>query len=318
MTDAAASPDWERHPADVARLVVSATVTFALVGFSRLFDNSIDRVSTDVVRLVRTIPDGLAFALVGIVQIIVTVAVPVVVLWLVAKRRWRILGLGVFAAIAGGVTMALLEGLLDSDVPAALERSRVVESWLSGSAYPSASLLAAGAAVIIATTPFMPRSWHRIATYAIVGVAFLRVLTATEIPMNLLLILAVGACMGSVALVVAGAPPRRIDPDTIADTLSGVGLVVDAVEPYGTERTAPSFRVRHPEGPDSHAVLLGRDQRDQDLVLRAWRALRLKGFHARRPIGSPRRAVENEQLILAFAQAAGVTSSRPVAIGITD
>jgi undecaprenyl-diphosphatase len=298
--------------------VVSAVVTIALVGFSRLFDDSIDRVSTDVVRLVRTIPDGLAFALVGIVQIIVTVAVPAAVFWLVVKRRWRILGLGVFAALAGGLAMAVLGGLLDSDVPAALQRSRVVESWLSGSAYPSAALLAAGAAVITAFAPFVPRNWNRIATFSIGGVALLRVLTATEIPMNLLLILAVGSLMGSVALVVSGAPPRRVDPDTIGDTLSGAGLEIAAVEPYGDERTAPSFRVRHPGGAESYAVLLGRDQRDQDLVLRAWRALRLKGFHARRPIGSPRRAVENEQLILAFAQSAGVGTSRPVTIGITD
>ncbi len=313
----ATEPRWERHSADVARLVLSAAVTAALVGFSRLFDDSIERVSTDVVRLVNTIPDGLAFALVGIVQIVVTVAVAVAVLWLVAKRRWRLLGLAAFAAVAGGVTMALLEGFLDSDVPAALQRSRVVGSWLSGSAYPSAALLAAGAAVVTAAAPFVSRTWSRTAGYAIAGVAFLRVLTATEIPMNLLLILAVGACMGSVALVISGAPPRRIDPDTIADALGDAGLAVSGVEPYGTERTAPSFRVRHPEGPDTHAVLLGRDQRDQDLVLRAWRALRVKGFHARRPIGSPRRTVENELLVLALAQGAGVSAARPVAVGVT-
>jgi len=317
-TGAGTAQRWERHSADVSRLIVSATATVALVGFSRLFDRSIARVSTDIVRLVDTIPDGLTFALVGLVQIVVTVALVVAVVWLVARRQWRFLGLAVFAALAGGVTMALLEGFLDSDVPTALQRSRVVESWLSGSAYPSAALLAAGAAVITAAAPFVPRAWSRLAGYAIVGVAFLRVLTATEIPMNLALILAVGACMGSVALVVSGAPPRRIDPDTIAAALAAAGLTVTAVEPWGAERTAPSFRVRHADGPDTHAVLLGRDQRDQDLVLRAWRALRVKGFHARRPIGSPRRTVENELLVLAIAQGAGVSATRPIALGVTD
>ncbi len=311
------SPTWERHPADVARLIVAAAVTLGLVGFSRIFDDSIAEVSTDLVRLVRTIPDGLAFALVGLVQIAVTVAIVVAVIWLAAMRKWRFLGLGVLAAVLGGVVMAGLDGYLGSGVPVGLERSRVAESWLSGNAYPSAALLAAGAAVITAAAPFVPRAWGRIAAYGIVGVAFLRVLTATEVPMNLLLILAVGVCMGSVALVITGAPHRRIDPATVGETLQGLGLAVSAVSRNGDERTAPSFRVSHPGAPDTLAVLLGRDQRDQDLVVRLWRMARVKGFHERRPLGSPRRTVENEQLVLAFAQAAGVAATRPVAIGLT-
>lgn len=313
-----ASPTWDRHSADVARLVLTAVITLGLVGFSRLFDDSIERVSTDVVRLVRLVPDGLAFALVGIVQIVVTVAIPVVVIGVVLRRRWRFLGLGVLSAALGGVAMALLDGLLDNQVPAGLERSRVVTSWVMGSAYPSAVLLAAAAAVITTGERFLPRTWGRIATWSLVAVAFLRVLTATEVPMNLLLILAVGSCMGSLALVICGAPHRRVDPATIAAALEGVGLGVDTVEAHGSEHTAPSFRVHHPDRPDSLAVLLGRDQRDQDLVLRAWRAIRVKGFHTRRPIGSPRRAAANEQLVLAFAQSEEVRATRPVALAITD
>ncbi len=319
MTDGTgrSAPPWERHPADVARVVVAATVTAGLVVFGRLFASSITEVSTDLVRLVRTIPDGVTFAFVGLVQVVISVAIPAAVVWLLVRRQWRFLGLALLAASAGGLVMALLDGSVHGEVPAGLQRSRVIESWLSGSAYPSAALLAAAAAVITVATPFVPRAWSRIATWAIAAVAFLRVLTATELPMNLLLILAVGSLMGSVALVISGAPPRRVDPDTVAATLGGVGLEAVAVTPHGTERTAPSFRVRHRTGPASHAVVLGRDQRDQDLVLRAWRALRLKGFHARRPVGSPRRVVEHEQLILGLARSAGVAAARPVAIGFT-
>ncbi|MBS1848835.1 MAG: flippase-like domain-containing protein [Actinobacteria bacterium] len=310
-------PAWERHPADLARLVVTAVITIGLVGFSRLFGTSIDNVSSSLIRLLRTIPDGVTFALVGTVQVVVTVAIPGAILALVIKRRWRILGLTVLAAASGGAAMAFLERYLDSTLPAGLERSRVIESWLGGSAYPSAALLAAGAAVITASAPFVPRAWYRVATATIAGVALLRVVSATEVPMNLLLILAVGACMGSIALVIIGAPHRRIDLDTITDTLTGIGLAPTQIEHHGEERNAPSFHVRHGDTPDTHVVLLGRDQRDQDLVLRAWRAMRLKGFHSRRPAGSPRRAAEHEQLVLALARASGATTAGPVAVGLT-
>lgn len=323
MTDAVgnapeqSTPKWERHSADVARLILTAVITVVLVGFSRIFNDSILHISTAVANVFRYIPDGLTFAVVGTVQLVVTVSIPVSVVWLAVKRRWRFLGLGVLAAAGGGLVMAGLEGFLKGELPSGIERSRVIGSWLSGSAYPSAALLAAGAAVITAAAPFLPRAWYRIATISIFSLAFLRVLTVTEAPMNLLLMLAVGSCMGSLALVIAGAPHRRVDPETIAETLTGTGLAVTAVEPREGQRTAPNFRVRHPVGPDSHVVLLGRDQRDQDLVLRAWRALRVKGFHSHRPVGSPRRAAENEQLTLAYAQSAGVAATRPVAIGFT-
>lgn len=308
------SPDWERHSADVARLVVAAATTLALIGVARLFDDSIRSVSTDLIRLVRTIPDGVTFALVGLIQIIVTVAIPIGVIWLVAKRKWRVLGLAVLAAATGAAVMATLERFLANDVPETLERSRTIESWLAQNAYPTAAFLAAGAAVITAATPFIPRVWHRIATGGIVALAFLRVLTATEVPMNLLLILAVGSCMGSLALVITGAPHRRIDPESIGDALRRAGLDVAGIEPFRDDRVAPRFRVRHPSGGDSQTVLYGRDQRDQDLVLRAWRALRVKGFHARRPIPSPRRAAEHEQLMLAMAASADVRAARPVTV----
>lgn len=311
-------PAWERHPADTARLVVSAVATGAMVLVARLFSTSFKRVSGDIVRLVNNIPDGVAYAVVGLVQIVVSIAIPVAAIWLLATRRWRLVALVAAAAAFGALAMALVGGYLSRDIPESLERSRQIQSWLSGSAYPSATLLAAGAATITAVASLLPRSWARIAWAMLGVVAFLRVLTATELPVNLVLILAVGTCMGSLALVIVGAPHRHIDLDTIARTLQAAGLDVVAVDRIGEERTAPSFRVHHRNAPDAHAVLLGRDQRDQDLLLRAWRAVRLKGFHDRRPLASPRRAAEHEQLALAMADAAGVAAARPVAIGITD
>lgn len=326
----ATTPEWERHPADLARLVVSLSMTAGLTLFAWLFDGPLTKASTDLVRLLANIPAGFTLAVVGLVQLVVVISVAAASIVLLLRRRWRLIGLLVISAgLAAGVMVALGE-LLDGSIPADLLGHRSVDSWLSGSAFPSASLLAAGAAVVTATAVFTTRSWHRFAWATVGAVAFLRVLTATEVPVNLLLILSVGASMGSAALVLTGAPHRRIGLDTVADALDRVGLAIDEIAQMGEQRTAPTFRVRlrdslqnQDASPNqisrqSHAVLLGRDQRDYDLLLRVWRSLRVKGFNERRPVTSPRRAAEHEQYVLAIADAAGVAATRPLAVALTD
>ncbi|MGB3412431.1 MAG: lysylphosphatidylglycerol synthase domain-containing protein [Microthrixaceae bacterium] len=338
----ATTPEWERHPADLARLVVSLLMTAGLTLFAWLFDGPLTKASTDLVRLLANIPAGFTLAVVGLVQLVVVISVAAASIVLLLRRRWRLIGLlAISAGLAAAVMVALGE-LLDGSIPADLLGHRSVDSWLSGSAFPSASLLAAGAAVVTATAVFTTRSWHRFAWATVGAVAFLRVLTATEVPVNLLLILSVGASMGSAALVLTGAPHRRIGLDTVADALDRVGLAIDEIAQMGEQRTAPTFRVRlrdslqHQDthqnqithqsqdtpqdhvSRQSHAVLLGRDQRDYDLLLRVWRSLRVKGFNERRPVTSPRRAAEHEQYVLAIADAAGVTATKPVSVALTD
>lgn len=311
-------PTWERHPADLARFVIALLITAMLVILARVANKRLALISTDLVHLFANIPAGFTAALVGLAQLVVVAATAGTVFGLLWQRRWRLLGLLVAAAGSAALVMVVLVGLLHNRIPVELAEQRAVSSWVSGAAFPSASLLAAAAAVVTATATFVSRSWHR-AAWAVVGsVAFLRLLTATEVPINLLLILSVGAALGSLTLVVFGAPHRRVDPSTIITTLAAVGIPVVSLTPLGTERTAPSFRAQLADANESHVALLGRDQRDYDLLLRIWRALRIKGFNDRRPISSPRRAAEHEQLALALTAAAGVSASRPLALGLTE
>ncbi|MCB1256059.1 MAG: flippase-like domain-containing protein [Microthrixaceae bacterium] len=312
------SPGWERHPADIARFFIALLITGALTLTARLFESRLTKVSSDLIRLFTNIPAGVTEVLVGLVQLTVITAFVITAIWLVVRRRWRLIGLLAAAAGAAAVSMIVVTRLLDNQIPAELAQQHSVASWITGKAFPSASLLAAGAAIVTATSSFTTRSWNRLAWGAVAAVAFLRVLTATEVPVNLLLIVSVGACMGSLALVLTGAPHRRVDPQVIVENLADVGLDVTEIDLIGEQRTAPSFHLRLSNSPDIHAALLGRDQRDYDLLLRIWRSLRIKGFNDRRPITSPRRAAEHEQLVLALADAAGVSASRPVTVGLTE
>ena len=57
-----------------------------------------------------------------------------------------------------------------------------------------------------------------------------RVLSSVEVPVRNLLLLTVGAAAGSLALVVFGAPRRRIDVATVHDSLSRAGIAAADIE----------------------------------------------------------------------------------------
>ena len=73
--------------------------------------------------------------------------------------------------------------------------------------------------------------------------------------------------------------PRRavLDPASLIDALARSGLRVDALEALPSDGR-PVFVGRRPDGPAVHVTFVGRDERDADLLYRAWRMLRVKGI----------------------------------------
>jgi glycosyltransferase 2 family protein len=138
-----------------------------------------------------------------------------------------------------------------------------------------------------------------------------------EIPLHLSLVVAIGAFAGSVAVLITGAPPRRIDPDTLRVTLAGAGVVVTDLEPVSEVRGLVTFRATGPDVPPSFVRVLGREERDGDLLLRSLRSLRVKGMGDDRPSGSPRRVAEHAVLAQALTARAGVRLPAPTAVALT-
>jgi glycosyltransferase 2 family protein len=308
---------WQRHPADAARLVVSLLVVGVLTLVGIRYNDEIRDSSADLITLVDNLPSGIVSFLVGIVQFMALVAPVVVLGTLLWRRQLRLVGLLVLAAVLAGVTMSLLSGLLGDTVPTEAVARQRTDSWFTGAAFPSSSYLAAFAAMVVAASTFMTRTWRRWAWVAIVVVAFVRLLTAIEIPLHLSLVVAIGAFAGSVAVLITGAPPRRIDPDTLRVTLAGAGVVVTDLEPVSEVRGLVTFRATGPDVPPSFVRVLGREERDGDLLLRSLRSLRVKGMGDDRPSGSPRRVAEHAVLAQALTARAGVRLPAPTAVALT-
>jgi undecaprenyl-diphosphatase len=129
--------------------------------------------------------------------------------------------------------------------------------------------------------------------------------------MELILALAVGITVGAGVLVALGVPDRRIGPDGIAAALRSAGLPVRSVTPADVEAkgSRPFFAVTD-DGRRLFIKALGSDQRDADLLYRAYRFVRLRNVGDTRPAASLIQAVEHQALAGMMAERAGVRVPR--------
>jgi glycosyltransferase 2 family protein len=115
--------------------------------------------------------------------------------------------------------------------------------------------------------------------------------------------------VGAAVLVTFGVPDRRIGPDEIAAALRLAGLPVESVRPAEVEaKGSRKFAAVTSDGRRLFIKALGSDQRDADLLYRAYRAVRLRNVGDTRPAASLFHAVERQALVGVMAERAGVSA----------
>ena len=126
-----------------------------------------------------------------------------------------------------------------------------------------------------------------------------------------MLALAIGVTVGAAVLVALGVPDRRMGPAGIAAALRSAGLPVVSVEPADvqTKGSRPFVAVTD-DGRRLFIKALGSDQRDADLLYRAYRFARLRNVGDTWPAASVIRAVEHQALVGTMAERAGVRVPR--------
>jgi uncharacterized protein (TIRG00374 family) len=311
---AAADPSNQlyRHPSDVARLVFALTALALLVLVAVVRDDELSGVSIDILALVDGMPRALVNGLVGLVQLLAFLTPITVLIVLVRARMWQLMLLMALAATIAGVTLVLLSEAVNSSVPVEELGFERVDSWFIGSQFPSSTYLGMLTALLVTASPWLTTSWRRTGWVFIVFVMFARVLSSVEVPVRNLMLLAVGAAAGSLALVIFGAPRRRVDVSSVSAALARAGIGAVDVDPRPGQTRVPSFTVRSPGGSRLFVKVIGRDQRDSDLLLRTWRSLTLKGLGGGVP-ASPRGAVEHEALAMSLL---GSVASTPAPVGV--
>jgi glycosyltransferase 2 family protein len=167
--------------------------------------------------------------------------------------------------------------------------------------------VAAGAAVAAAAAPWLSRRIRRGAWLGLLAAAVTLWITGTAPAMELAAALGAGTMAGAGALLAFGAPDRRLGPDAIAAELRSAGVPVAWVRPAAVAaKGSRPFAAATAGGWPLFIKVFGSDERDADLLYRAYRFLRLRGVGDTRPAASLGQAVEHEALASIMAERAGV------------
>ena len=297
-----------RHPGDVIRLIAGGVLLLVSLVASAAARRWLIGPAAPVAGGVGSGPDTV---LTGIVQVACVAAATLVVAATLWHRRFRLLlGLAAGAVLAAGVTAGVLV-LLGGRHPAALTDHLARGSWLASAAFPGPLVFAAATAVIVAASPWLSRPWRRTAWLTLLLIVVIRLVTGTALPMELLLAFATGLTVGAAVLVAFGVPDQRIGADGIAETLRAAGLPAESVWPADVvSKGSRPFAAGGADGQRWFIKALGSDQRDADLLYRAYRAVRLRNVGDTRPALSLFQAVEQQALAGVMAERAGVTVPR--------
>ena len=314
--DLLSGPAWGRHPVDVVRAVVAGVAFVVLLYLCLRHAGDVRSVSVDLVELVNRLPRWVRDLLLGISQIVALVVPMGMALILV--RRPRLLATALGAAVAAGLVMALVQGWIDDAVPNRVREVTERVSWLTGAAFPSGAYVAGFTAAVVVLGPVISRFWRRAALVGLSVGILSRVVTAVAVPLNLAVTVALGALVGSLALLVVGSPRRRASRRTVLAGLASSGFPAVRIDPIDVgARHSRTFTATAADGRRAFVKLLGRDERDADLILRAMKRLRVKDLDDDRPSWTPRRIVEHEAYTALLAARAGVSTPGVLAAGET-
>ena len=297
-----AAPARYRHPGDVIRLIAAALALAVAAVIAALLPALLRPAASAITGVGPATAAGQV--LTGLVQVTIAAAALVLLVAALRYRRFRVLatvagGFAAAAALMAGITYLAGPG---SPVPAGLR----LGSWLTGAGFPDPAVLAGLAAVAVAAAPWLSRPWRRAswATLLLIGAA--RLITGGLLPVQLVLVLAAGVTVGAGLLVAFGVPDRRMGPAGVAAALRAGGVPVRQVTgPLRPAKGSRPFEATTGDGRALFVKVFGSDQRDADLLYRAYRGIRLRGVGDTRPAASLFKAVEHEALVAVMAERAG-------------
>ncbi|HET6952848.1 MAG TPA: lysylphosphatidylglycerol synthase transmembrane domain-containing protein [Acidimicrobiales bacterium] len=299
-----------RSQADVVRLILALALIGVGVLVATWLRNTIGGAEEDLVDVYERVPDRFAEVLTGL-AVIGAGVVPVLALAvLLARRRFRRAGALFAGAVAAGLAMSgLTELLAEQGVIAAVDpdTDRVVE--LTDPAFATSPLIAAAVALVIIAGPWLSQQWRRVLWSGVGLLVLFRVVSSSEPPLDIVVSIAVGMAIGSLALLVFGtegsdpeAPElvamlRTIGDPSRIEQCAGLSPLVYEVEMVGSDPLEMRVRTAH--------------DRSENMLEQLWRSVRLRRWVTDRPYETVQRRIEHEALA---QRAAGDAGARVAAV----
>jgi undecaprenyl-diphosphatase len=284
-----------------------------LLGLSAVAPTAVRTFSSGVIDLVQLLPGPLRSFLLGAAQLAAVVGPIATAAWLVARRRGRLLLTAAASAGLAALVLSLLQGWLDEHLPPAVDRAQDASSWVTGAAFPSGAYLAALAAVVVVLGADTTREWRRVGVGILVTASIVRIATAVSVPLDVGVTLAVGAAAGSLALVVLGAPQRRLSTAALLADVQALGFPAVGLTEVGN--LDGNSRTFSSSDPAAFVKVYGRDERAAELFARTLKALRVRGLEDDRARWSAEATARNEALAGMLAASHDVRVAPVLAVG---
>ena len=279
----------------------------------------VSRAEVDVFRLVNDLPAALERPLVTVMQAGSLAAVPVTAAVALAARRPR---LARDLAMAGGsayVLAKVAKAVVGRDRPGSLlDHVLFRGATETGLGFPSGHV-AVAAALATAAGPHLSRTGRRATWAVVVAVAVARMYVGAHLPVDVVGGAALGWLVGAAVHLVWGATSREPQAPAVQAALEGIGLCPSEVTRAEVDaRGSTPFFVTAEEGRTLFVKAVGREQRDADLLFKAWRFVSYRHVEDEAPFASPKQQVEHEAFVSLLAERAGVRTPRVVATAETE
>jgi undecaprenyl-diphosphatase len=320
VTPAIEEPPAESHVrsvTDVMRLIIAAIVVLFGLLLATGVSNTLVGFDRDVLGLFDGMPVIVERVLIGTAQLVSTNLFPLAIVVLVLiRRRYRLLGMLALAFLAGEVVLHLIDiGVVSQVGRPALLAAIHRPGWIAGSAWPSSAYLAGLVAAVTVAEPWASRAWKRAAWAVVLLVLVLRVVSGTNLPSDLVLALGVGMACGSALLLIFGAPNKQPYGAMVAAALDRAGLSVVRLKRAAVDaRSSTPYFGLAADGRPLFVKVLGYDDRDKNLMFRLYRRLRFKDVGEHAPFTSLQRLVEHEALVALYANDGGIHTPRLLAV----
>jgi undecaprenyl-diphosphatase len=293
-----------RSQADVVRLIVGLALVGVGVLVATWLRNTIGGAEEDLVDVYERVPDRFAEVFTGLAVLGAGLIPAVALIVLVVRRRFRQAAALLTGAVGAVLAMGWLTDFLASQgVIAAVDPTtdRVVE--LTDPAFATSPLIAAAVALVIIAAPWVSQQWRRVLWSGVAILVVFRVVSSTEAPLDIVVAIAVGMAVGSLALLAFGtegfdpeAPElvwmlRSVGHASRIEQLPGNSPLVYRIDLDGAGALEMRLRTAH--------------DRNEVLLEQLWRSARLRRWVTDRPYDTVQRRIEHEALAQRAAADAG-------------
>jgi glycosyltransferase 2 family protein len=293
-----------RSQADAVRLIIALALIGVGVLVATWLRNTIGGAEADLVDVYQRVPDHFAEALTGLTVIGVGVVPVLALVVLAVRRRYRQAATLLSGAVVAALAMNWLSDFLANEGVIAgfdPDTDRVVE--LTSPAFATSPLIAAAVALVIIATPWMSQQWRRVLWVGVGLLVLFRVVSSSEPPLDIVVAIAVGMAVGSLALLVFGTEGSDPEAPELVSMLRSVGRPRRIEQRPGNSPLV--YDVQMAGSPPLEMRVRTAHDRSENMLEQLWRSVRLRTWITDQPYDTVQRRIEHEALAQRSAGDAG-------------